>query len=479
MSCNLSASHSARSYRHREDNESISPLGQPSSFASNEYREVPLSKSLRRVDSGQPYSTSIVPLSPASLKAASPSPKAPDSPTTPTAATSDSTPCTKPLPSASTSASRPHVPRPPNAFMIYRSELVKTRAVPPEIEHRQQNLSRLAGQCWNLLPQHEKDKYHQKAKEALLEHQRLNPDYKFTPAPRGSRKAKTKAQQAAASSNVNSSERIRAIREQYVKVLGPSLVASRKRKRKSRGGSADDADTLRHQDLPLLGDQTPLVRYHGRSSPQPAHTARSISGDYSSLVHPSFSRASLPRRPSTSLGFSTGSSVQPTFNHSIFFESPRHSPCDSSDFSLCLQGVSEVAPNQSGNSDIEQLNFFQMPSISVNAGFSFPPAPAPDFNSLTSHHECDEISPFTQPVLQMPLQHQSQPTAPQERMYRSDMVRMDGRSDGRVESVTLPNPGDNGTYEDWKILHNPSDELNYTALHLNLPHCGTISEPSR
>ncbi|TEB22611.1 hypothetical protein FA13DRAFT_1609045, partial [Coprinellus micaceus] len=70
---------------------------------------------------------------------------------------------------------------PSNAFLIYRSELIKSRKVPSSVERRQQNISRLAGECWQLLSAKEKDVYRKKAEVALAEHQRLYPDYKYSP----------------------------------------------------------------------------------------------------------------------------------------------------------------------------------------------------------------------------------------------------------------------------------------------------------
>ena len=62
------------------------------------------------------------------------------------------------------------IPRPPNAFMLYRSDFLKRQTVPPEVEKRQQNLSRIAGQCWNQLPESEKAIWFSKAAVVRAEH---------------------------------------------------------------------------------------------------------------------------------------------------------------------------------------------------------------------------------------------------------------------------------------------------------------------
>lgn len=61
-------------------------------------------------------------------------------------------------------------PRAPNAFMLYRSDFLKRQAVPPEVERRQQNLSRIAGQCWNMLLETEKAIWYDKAAAVRAEY---------------------------------------------------------------------------------------------------------------------------------------------------------------------------------------------------------------------------------------------------------------------------------------------------------------------
>ena len=81
-----------------------------------------------------------------------------------------------------------HIPRPPNAFMLYRSDFLKRRAIPEEIERRQQNLSRIAGQCWRMLSAEEKAVWNNKAAEVAAAHHAKYPDYKFRPVRKGAKK---------------------------------------------------------------------------------------------------------------------------------------------------------------------------------------------------------------------------------------------------------------------------------------------------
>ena len=131
------------------------------------------------------------------------------------------------------------IPRPPNAFMLYRSHLLRTRQIPPGIEHRQQNISRVAGECWNLLPDAEKKKWHDKAKEVLLAHMEKHPDYKFSPERKAARK---KAAQDPELPVPEGEDYIRFLREKYTGLTGPAVSPPRQRKPKSRRGVESDGE---------------------------------------------------------------------------------------------------------------------------------------------------------------------------------------------------------------------------------------------
>ncbi|KAE9391328.1 HMG-box, partial [Gymnopus androsaceus JB14] len=74
-----------------------------------------------------------------------------------------------------------HIPRPPNAFMLFRSDFVKQRRVPSSIETSHGSLSKIIASCWKLLPEIERRFWYKKADAAKAEHKRKYPDYRFTP----------------------------------------------------------------------------------------------------------------------------------------------------------------------------------------------------------------------------------------------------------------------------------------------------------
>ncbi|KZT24811.1 hypothetical protein NEOLEDRAFT_1134471 [Neolentinus lepideus HHB14362 ss-1] len=77
--------------------------------------------------------------------------------------------------------SQGYVPRPPNAFMLFRAEFVKQKHVPGSIETSHGSLSKIIGNCWRALPLDEKAIWEKAAKEAKILHSQKYPNYKFRP----------------------------------------------------------------------------------------------------------------------------------------------------------------------------------------------------------------------------------------------------------------------------------------------------------
>ncbi|KAJ7578476.1 hypothetical protein C8J56DRAFT_968050 [Mycena floridula] len=74
-----------------------------------------------------------------------------------------------------------HIPRPPNAFILFRSAFIKSQHVSTEIETNHSTLSKIIGLTWQNLPEDERQVWHTKAKAALDEHKRKFPQYAFRP----------------------------------------------------------------------------------------------------------------------------------------------------------------------------------------------------------------------------------------------------------------------------------------------------------
>ena len=83
--------------------------------------------------------------------------------------------------SPSRSKSNSRVTRPPNAFFIFRSEMISKLKL-KDIETDQRNISRIVSHLWNDLPDDQKENYRQAAEIRRLQHQLEHPDYKYQPS---------------------------------------------------------------------------------------------------------------------------------------------------------------------------------------------------------------------------------------------------------------------------------------------------------
>ncbi|KAJ7228724.1 hypothetical protein GGX14DRAFT_614642 [Mycena pura] len=148
-------------------------------------------------------------------------------------------------PSPSTPACKPRrIPRPPNAFILFRSDLLKNPNIIKQAPRHQQTLSRVAGECWNLLPAEGKRYWKDQAEERLAIHQREYPDYHFKPSPRVKGKVKSRS----APDNID--ELVRSLRETCFGIRGPSICLSRQRKPKLQAEDVKPALGTSHSTFP-------------------------------------------------------------------------------------------------------------------------------------------------------------------------------------------------------------------------------------
>ncbi|KDR69811.1 hypothetical protein GALMADRAFT_255628 [Galerina marginata CBS 339.88] len=97
-------------------------------------------------------------------------------------------------------ASRPHgkrrdpsyIPRPPNAFILFRCAFIKEQNVPGKVEGNHSRLSKIIGLCWKQLSPEEREKWEAKAVLAQTEHRAHYPDWRFRPGANAMAKLKVK-----------------------------------------------------------------------------------------------------------------------------------------------------------------------------------------------------------------------------------------------------------------------------------------------
>ncbi|KAL0953102.1 hypothetical protein HGRIS_004373 [Hohenbuehelia grisea] len=75
-----------------------------------------------------------------------------------------------------------HIPRPPNAFILYRSWCIKGGSVPESVETNHSVISKIIGRMWKALPKAERDVWSTRARVALEEHRARYPKYSFRPS---------------------------------------------------------------------------------------------------------------------------------------------------------------------------------------------------------------------------------------------------------------------------------------------------------
>ncbi|KAK4702280.1 hypothetical protein P7C70_g3944, partial [Phenoliferia sp. Uapishka_3] len=136
---------------------------------------------------------SLCEVSPASGLASPPTSPVTASGNIPSGSTSYSRP---PLPSALTPSSHAkkkpagHVPRPPNAWILYRSQSIQKLKEDPAFEKmRQPDISKIVGRLWREETDEVKQWYQHKAECKKAEHKNMYPEYRFLPRARKIRSA--------------------------------------------------------------------------------------------------------------------------------------------------------------------------------------------------------------------------------------------------------------------------------------------------
>ncbi|KAG1769585.1 hypothetical protein EDD22DRAFT_843510 [Suillus occidentalis] len=87
-----------------------------------------------------------------------------------------------------------HVPRPRNAFMLFRSAFAAAQKIGTNIEHDNRHITRIIAHCWNRLSESEKQVWRNKAATEKAVHAIKYPNYRFNPVLRAKKPTKRKVQ---------------------------------------------------------------------------------------------------------------------------------------------------------------------------------------------------------------------------------------------------------------------------------------------
>lgn len=144
------------------------------------------------------YPTSSTSTSPSSSTQSSPSPAVginslPDvydhSPAFPSSAELASMPI-PPSRGTSRNKSPNHIPRPRNAFMLFRSAFAAAQKIRTTVEHDNRHITRIIAHCWNRLSDADKRVWREKAAAEKALHAQKYPNYRFSPVGRATKPIK-------------------------------------------------------------------------------------------------------------------------------------------------------------------------------------------------------------------------------------------------------------------------------------------------
>ncbi|WVR09390.1 hypothetical protein IAU60_006457 [Kwoniella sp. DSM 27419] len=74
-----------------------------------------------------------------------------------------------------------HIPRPRNAFILFRKHVVDSKLIPPSVEVRHQNVSIITAKMWSEAPAEQKAHFNELARIEKEEHMKKYPGYRYQP----------------------------------------------------------------------------------------------------------------------------------------------------------------------------------------------------------------------------------------------------------------------------------------------------------
>lgn len=311
-----------------------------------------------------------------------------------------------------------YIPRPPNAFMLFRADFVRQKHVPGSIETNHGSLSKIIGKCivllvshrsrsliavfpgncWRSLPLEDKRVWEVKAKHAKAEHKIRYPDYRFRPV-HNKNKDKKKEKPATTLEDERRCEEVAQLLLEGKK--GDELAAA-------------------VRQLDSMREPSPLPLYpHRRSSSVP------LPGDWRQIALPSVPFLPLQSRPGSPVGISQSnrlyygqrraSSARPA-GHLRSWTMPTpttlqrdDSPLPEVDTSLFEQSFLDSGFSFSNNNDDRN----ESPPFNFNDIFSSLPPHAVPHDLMSSISPLDNIAPHQLPNYPYQQHHPSSASSSQ------------------------------------------------------------------
>jgi hypothetical protein len=74
-----------------------------------------------------------------------------------------------------------HIPRPRNAFILFRCDFVAQKKIPASVEPDHRNISRIVGRIWKAMSDEDRRPWVEEARKEREKHKRLYPEYRYSP----------------------------------------------------------------------------------------------------------------------------------------------------------------------------------------------------------------------------------------------------------------------------------------------------------
>ncbi|KAG6917653.1 hypothetical protein DXG01_001760 [Tephrocybe rancida] len=157
-----------------------------------------------------------------------------------------------------------HIPRPPNAFMLFRSEMCRrdpSNSIVYMNDDNSQSLSQIIASHWHSLPVDEKEVWHAQADKLKAEHQMKHPEYQYRPVHKkrkGDKQQSNKQKEVEALAPTVSEGESRHLNRRSLSVV-PAAKRLLKHKEEPGLGSDPTFDLLRLSSAPLPDQSRPKI----------------------------------------------------------------------------------------------------------------------------------------------------------------------------------------------------------------------------
>lgn len=172
-----------------------------------------------------------------------------------------------------------HIPRPPNAFMCYRSWFWDQKKLEQDCERDHRRISCLAAQSWRELDDAQRAPHRRKAEELKRKHLELYPQYRYAPSSREKKVPEKRKASGSVSAGLEGSSHKRFKPDTETPVSGSEAeieraLLSREVQKSASRGEAMETAAAEHSSPPPVLIRIPAPARSATPKPQRSHKAR-------------------------------------------------------------------------------------------------------------------------------------------------------------------------------------------------------------